>query len=162
MPDIGDIIDRHLAPFGRSADLLAAQLVARAEHYEQLRGRKPGMRMPIVRGQAAASVLAMGGIGQNPLQGPDQGFAWAVRAVIIEGLTAGVAPDVVNILRSDGRLFWQLNGNQPGQTWGRGERILYPGEFLTYQSVGTFASTAVILAHGEVDQVPAQLIGELL
>jgi hypothetical protein len=161
MPDIGALIQENLAPFGRAADKLTDQLLAREQHRERLRGRKPGMRMPIVRGQAVGSALTMGVVGQNPLQGPDLGFVWSVRAVILEGLTSGGAPDVVNILRSDGRLFWQLNGNQPGQTWGKGERILYPGEFLTYQSVGTFNSTAVILAHGEADQVPAQLIGEI-
>jgi len=162
MPDIGALLEQHLGPIAASTDRLTAQLLAQEEQRAKLRGRKPGFRMPLVTGRATGGVLALGQLGQNPLQGPDQGYAWSVRAIIIEGLTTGATPDVVNIVRSDGRLFWQLNGNSPGQTWGRGERILYPGEFLTYASVGTFAATGTIICSGECDQVPAELYGELL
>ena len=80
--------------------------------------------------------------------------------MVIEGLTAGATPDVVNILRGT-RVIWQLNGNQFCQTWGRGEILLYAGETLTYNSVGTFAATGQIIIHGLAQEVPAELIGKI-
>ena len=157
MPDIGQIIDQHLAPFGRSADLLTAQLVARAEHREELRGKKT-IRLPLVTGVASGSALSIGG-DRQPLQTPDQGFVWSVRHLVIEGMATGATPDIVNITRG-GRIIWQLNGNQFAQTWGLGEVVLNAGETLAYVSVGTFTSTSTIIAHGMADNIPAQLIGE--
>jgi hypothetical protein len=65
----------------------------------------------------------------------------------------------MNILRNN-RLIWQLTGNQPCQTWGRGEIILHSGETLQYQSVGTFAATGTIIVHGLAEQVAAEMIGK--
>jgi len=132
------------ATIGRRLDALAGgvrglqdQLAATAEERARLRGIK-FIRLAVVRGTASGSALTMGG---------DTGQAFAT-------------PDVVNILRA-GRIIWQLNGNQFAQTWGRGEILLNAGETLTYQSVGTFNSTAQIIAHGTALETPGEFAGKL-
>ena len=128
-----------------------------ARQVARLHGRK-AVRLPLVTGKAAGSALTMGGDAGGFLQTPAQGYTWNIRHLVIEGLTAGTTPDVVNILRGP-RIVWQLNGNQFCQTWGLGEMELLAGETFTYQSVGTFVSTATIVAHGLAWEVPAQLAG---
>jgi hypothetical protein len=160
VPDIGALIETHLAPFGRSADLLAAKLTADAETESRLRGVKP-QRLPLLIGTGANPFLAGGDVtpagGNNAT--PDPGFVWSVRHLVIEGLASGATPDVINILRGS-RIVWQLNGNQFAQTWGRGEMILNAGETFTYASVGTFAATGKIIIHGMALSVPAEMIGK--
>ena len=160
MPDIGELIDRHLAPFGRSADLLAERLAADARVDAQLRGVKP-IRLPLLIASGANPFLLGGDVtpqgGQNAT--PDPGFVWSIRHLVIEGLTAGATPDVVNVVRGQ-RIVWQLNGNQFAQTWGKGEVLLNAGETFTYQSVGTFTATGKIIVHGMAIEVPAQMIGK--
>lgn len=94
------------------------------------------------------------------LTAPEQGFVWVVKHLVVEGLTSGATPDVVNIYRS-GRIIWQLNGNQFAQTWGSGQIILNPGESLYVKSTGTVAATGQITVHGTIWEVPAQLVGKL-
>lgn len=113
------------------------------------------IRLPLVEGKAVSSVLNIGGDQGQQLATPASGYKWAIRHLVIEGLTAGTTPDVVNIVRNN-RIIWQLNGNQFAQTWGRGEITLNAGETLTYLSVGTFASAATIVVHGMADEAPAQ------
>lgn len=125
-----------------------------------LRGIKP-LRLALVTGKAVSSALTMGGDSGEALTTPDQGYIWSLRHLVIEGLTTGATPDVVNILRA-GRIIWQLNGNQFAQTWGRGEILINAGETLTYQSVGTFNSTATIIAHGLADNLPGEMAGRLI
>lgn len=129
---------------------------------EKLRTIKP-VRLPLVRGVAAASALTLGGdintaAGQTPV-GPDLGYVWSLRHLVIEGMTAGATPDALNVLRN-GRIVWQLNGNVFAQTWGRGEILLHSGETLQYQSVGTFNATGTIIVHGLAEQVAAEQIGK--
>ena len=138
---------------------------ARAIEYERLRGVKP-MRF-IFYGTPASSAVEFGGdSGDGQLQGPESGFAWSVRFLCIEGLTASAsAPDVINILRggagtSGYRLLWQLNGNVFSQTWGRGEMILNAGETLYFTNLGTLAATNSIVAHGLAENVPGEMIGK--
>lgn len=150
----------------KSVDKMAAsQQQAQQFLMEQARGVK-AIRLPVVQA-AGANPFSMGGdvgggsTGSPLIVGPEQGFAWSLRALTIEGLTAAAAnPDVINIRRSSatGQIIWQLNGNQFAQTWGRGEIIIYGGETLFYQSVGTFASTATIKAYGMAEQVPGEKI----
>lgn len=118
------------------------------------------IRMPIVQATGTAS-LTMGGDASSPIVAPDQGFVWSVRHLVIEGMTAGSTPDVMNIRRGSatGQIVWQLNGNQFAQTWGRGEIILKAGETLFYQAVGTFTSTSLIKAYGSAQQLPGERIG---
>lgn len=136
--------------------------LARITEQEKLRTIKP-IRLPLLRGVASGSALTLGGdqntaAGQSPV-GPDLGFAWSIRHLVIEGMTAGGTPDVLNVLRNN-RIVWQLNGNQFAQTWGRGEIVLHSGETLQYLSVGAFTSTATIIVHGLAEQVAAEQIGK--
>jgi hypothetical protein len=116
-----------------------------------------GIRLPVLI-KAAANPFTMGGDSGTLVQGPDQGYVWSLRHLVVEGLTTGATPDVVNIL-SRNRVIWQLNGNQFAQTFGRGEIIIRSGETIGYQSVGTFAATGQIIAHGLAEQVPQELEG---
>jgi len=141
-----------------------AMAEAQAAHYAQRErvATIKAIRLPLVRGTASGSALTLGGdvntvAGQSPV-GPDLGFVWSLRHLVMEGLTAGTTPDVLNVLRN-GRIIWQLNGNQFAQTWGRGEILLFSGMTLQYQSVGTFSSTAQIIVHGMAEEAAAERIG---
>ena len=144
----------------RSVDRAAkAQEEAQQFLMEQARGVK-AIRLPVEQA-AGANPFSMGGDVGTLNVSPEQGYVWSLRHLIIEGLTASAsAPDVVNIRRSSaqGQLIWQLNGNQFAQTWGRGEVVLFAGETLFYQSVGTFAATGTIKAYGMAEQVPGEKI----
>jgi hypothetical protein len=156
--EIGGRLDKIHAAIESSNARQAALINER----EKLRTIKP-MYLPLLRGVASGSALTLGGdtnttAGQAPV-GPDLGYAWTIRHLVIEGMTAGATPDVMNILRNN-RIIWQLNGNVFSQTWGRGEIILHSGMTLQYQSVGTFNSTAQIIVHGLAEQVAAEQIGK--
>ena len=123
------------------------------------------MRLPLIQGTASGSALSMGeSAGQEC--GPDEGFFWAIRRLVVAGLTAGATPDVVNIWRGSssqqGGLLWQFNGNSFGATFGRTELTLMPGDRLQVNSVGTFAATGQITLSGELNQVPAEMMGKLI
>jgi hypothetical protein len=120
------------------------------------------LRLPVISA-TGANPFSMGGDTGLGLGTPNQGFVWSIRHLVIENLTSGGTPDVVNIRRggATGQILWQLNGNQFAQTFGRGEIILHPGETLFYQSVGTFASVLTIKAYGTAQQLPGERIGIL-
>ena len=166
---LGDNVNSQLGILnGRVNDLwsMANEFkIERAREMERLRGRKP------VRFRAFA-------VGSNPFTlggdqpgtsgtpftlGPEQGYVWSLRDLVIEGLTSGATPDVINIRLQNaaGPLFWQLNGNSFGVTFGRGDKVLFGGESLFFASVGTFASTATIKVFGMAENLPAERIGEL-
>lgn len=130
-----------------------------AQQVARLRGTKP-VRLALVSGKALGGVLALGGDAGEQLVAPESGYVWSIRHLVIEGLTPGATPDVVNILRGP-RIIWQLNGNQFAQTWGRGEILLHAGETLSYASVGAFAAAGTITVHGLAQEDPAQLIGKI-
>ena len=111
---------------------------------------------PFTMGGDAA--VATGGI----VIGPDAGYKWSLRGLVIEGLTSSATPDIVKIRvgGASGRLLWQLNGNSYGQTWGSDEMPLNEGEYLFLQSVGTFNATGTITLYGWADQVPGEMSGE--
>ena len=160
-------IQAHLsARLGEVKDAVKENTQTLIEQYREMqryRGEK-FIRLPLVQGKAAGGVLALGGDaqGDGTMAMPNQGWLWSVRHLVIEGLTAGASPDVVNIFRGSalGRLVWQLNGNQFAQTWGRGEIVLQPGETLFYGNVGTFAATGTITIHGSAMEVPAEQAGK--
>jgi len=152
---IGARLDTLAAEQKRLSDFAAATADERA----RLRGIK-FIRMAVVTGKASGSALTMSGDTGQALTSPEQGFVWSVRHLVIEGLATGATPDVMNILRA-GRIVWQLNGNQFAQTFGRGEMLLNAGETFTYQSVGTFNSTATIIAHGTALETPGEFAGKL-
>lgn len=160
--DIEQVIGTRLDKIRDEIEHGNARQAALVLEREKLRTIK-AIRLPLVRGAATGSALTMGGdtntaTGQAPV-GPDLGYVWSIRHLVIEGMTAGATPDVLNILRN-GRIIWQLNGNTFAQTWGRGEIILHSGETLQYVSVGTFAATGQVIAHGLAEQVAAEQIGK--
>lgn len=131
----------------------------RFRELERLRGIKYMDVIPYAR-QVGANPFAIAADSGQQLAIPESGYVWFVRYMTIEGMTSGATPDVINILRR-GRIFWQLNGNQFAQTWGRGEKWLFQGETLSFASSGTFNSTAQIIISIGVEQVPAEEIGKL-
>lgn len=146
-----------------AAAIAEQQQIERARDQERLRTRKI-MRIPQIEGTPAGGALSMGGDSGPQRCGPDQGFVWSLSGLSIEGLTSGASQDTVQIFRNSnsgpGRLIWQLTGNQPVSTFGKGQRILFPGEALLVVSVGTFSATGTITLSGETRQVSAERIGE--
>jgi hypothetical protein len=123
------------------------------------------MGLPSLQGSAVGGVLSLGNAA--PRCGPDSSYIWSISRLVVTGLTAGATPDVVNFYLNDtragtGPIFWQLNGNQFGETFGRGQMPVFGGEILLCQSVGTFAATGVITVSGTAWQVPAEAVGKLL
>lgn len=153
--------------FGTEIDLLTqGELDASlARHGDALeRSRVRGIRyrrLPLLQGVAAGGVLTLGAT--TPTVGPDSGFAWSLRRVVITGLTAGATPDVVNLYRNGGgeQPVWQFNGNNFGYTFGRLELVIQGGETLVLVSAGTFAATGTITMSGELVEVPAEMLGKL-
>lgn len=149
----------------RLGDLREYQEQARIERIreqERVRGRKPVIFGPLEA--AGANPFTMGGdtYTGGMVIGPQEGYVWSIRLLIIEGLTTGATPDVVNFRRhnAQGRIIWNLNGNSFGTTFGRGEQLLFGGQTIFVQSVGTFVSTSTIVLHGLAENLPAERIGE--
>lgn len=121
------------------------------------------MRLPeVLSGVASGSVLTLGET-SGEMVGPDSGYAWAIRRLVVNGLTAGATPDVVNLYRGTaaGIPLWQFTGTSAFATFGKLSLTLMGGERLALASVGTFAATGTITLAGELIQVPAQLLGKL-
>jgi len=140
----------------------------------KLSGIKP-IRLEKLIG-TGSTTLSLGGDapGLTGIHKVPEGFVWAVREIVVEGMTGGGTPDVINIWRRGsvpvgaaanfkvpGEGFWQLNGNVFFQTWGYGEKLLFPGESLLYTAGSPFAATGQIIAHGVAEQVPGEMIGKL-
>jgi hypothetical protein len=141
---------------GEIAEIISAQL------RETYRGVK-WLRLPVMTGTPAASALLIDERA-NGLVGPEQGYAWSVRRIIVDGMTTGTTPDVVNMYRNahTGQPpLWQFNGNNFGYTFGPLEIVLMPGDFLRFASSGTFAATGTIRVTGEVVEVPAEMLPKL-
>lgn len=119
------------------------------------------MDLPLtLTGTPANSAITLGsGFGQ--ICGPKSGYAWRVTRLVVGGLTAGAAPDVVNLYKNDNFQrppLWQFNGNNFGYTFDHLQLVLRPGESFSLQNVGTLAATGTITLAGEVDEVPAEMI----
>jgi hypothetical protein len=118
-------------------------------------------RLPMLIGSVSGNAFSIGGTGPQQC-GPGQGYAWSIRRLLINGLTAGTTPDVANFYRHPNpQPLWQLNGNNFGQTFGRLELLFLPGEYLVVKSVGTIAATGQIMITGDAVEVPAEMIGKL-
>ncbi len=121
-------------------------------------------RLPLMTGAAAAGALSVTEASGNDC-GPNEGFAWMAKRLAVQGLTAGVTPDVVNLFRNNpgqpGNFLWQFNGNNLAYTFGTFEIVLLPGEKLVLQSVGAFAATGQVTLSGELVQVPAEFLWKL-
>ena len=134
-----------------------------AQEREQARGFKQ-MRLPeVLQGFAASSAITLGNT-KGQFLGPESGYVWALRRLIVSGMTSGTTPDVINLYVNDrfaGPPLWQFNGNNFGYTFGKLEMIIRGGETLSLQSVGTFASTSLITLAGELTEVPAEMLYKL-
>jgi hypothetical protein len=155
---------------GQTADVLSP-----AEHRGQLRGElqdwdraratgRKWMHLPPLQGAASSGTLLIGHAA--PVCGPMSGYIWTVTRLVVTGLTTGTSPDVVNFFLNDSRggaapVWWQLNGNSFGETFGRGQLLVMPGETVICRSLGTFAATGTITVTGDVEQVPAEMQGRL-
>jgi hypothetical protein len=134
----------------------------------QLRERYRGvkwMRLPAtLQGTAAASKITLGD-SQGPPLGPDQGYAWSLTRLVVEGMTTGSTPDVINLYRNavTGQApLWQFNGNNFAYAFNPGQLVMQPGDSLKLSSVGTFASTSLIRLTGEYWEVPAEMLAKLV
>lgn len=133
--------------------------------YQRLRGTKH-MRLPETlagkSGLVTAGTLTLGETtGQHV--GPEVGYSWTIMRLVVNGLTSGSTPDVVNLYRGTpaGIPLWQFNGNNFGYTFGKLEITLNGGETFALASVGTFAATGQITLSGELIEVPAELVGKI-
>jgi hypothetical protein len=135
------------------AEIVSAQL------RELYRGVKV-LRIPLITGTASGSALS---IGQAQVVGPDSGYAWSVRRMVVSGMTTGVTPDVANLYvnSTTSPPLWQFNGNNFGYSFNDGELVINPGEIMLLASVGTFAATGLITVSGQVVEVPAEMLGKL-
>jgi hypothetical protein len=139
-----------------------ARQVEQARELEYARGFK-WMRLPQLTGTPASSAVLIDEKGNGPV-GPEQGYAWSLKRVIVDGMTAGAVPDVINMFRNShiGQPpLWQFNGNTFGYTFGKLEIVLLSGDFLKFASVGTFAATGVIRVTGELIELPAEMLAKL-
>ena len=143
-------------------DAFSAELDARDRQHA--RGFK-WMRLPeYLSGKASASAITLGVATGQPALGPESGYAWSLKRLIVSGLTTGATPDVVNLYRNDrfsGPPLWQFNGNTFGYTFGKLELVLSPGDTLSLQNVGTFNATGTILLSGELIEAPAEMLWKL-
>jgi hypothetical protein len=152
-------------------DALEAMRVAvdeRDRERERLRGIKWLRLPPVLQGTAVGGVLSLGNT-KGQTVGPRLGYAWALRRLVVDGLTAsatpGAAPDVVNLYRdsSTGQApLWQFNGNNFGYSFNNLEMTLLGGETLSMASVGTFAATGVVRLTGELVELPAEMIAKVI
>ena len=129
----------------------------------QARGTK-WMRLPQITGTASASALNLDESHGAAVVGPEQGYAWSIRRIVVDGMTSGATPDVLNMYRnSTGTApLWQFNGNNFGYTFGRLELTLMGGDTLKFQSVGTFNATGLIRVSGELVEVPAEMLWKMV
>jgi len=135
--------------------------IAADRERELARGYK-WMRLPEnLQGKPSGSAIQLGVV-KGQILGPEQGYAWNIRRLVVTGLTASSsAPDIVNFFLNDrftGPIWWQLNGNQFGQTFSRGELIMMPGDTLSLQNSGSIASTSLVIVSGELEEVPAEML----
>lgn len=124
------------------------------------------MRLPVYTATPASSAVAIDSASNGGIElGPESGYAWCLRRIVIDGMTTGATPDVINMYRNaiTGQPpLWQFNGNNFAYTFGRLEMTLAGGDTLKFASVGTFAATGLIRVTGELVEVPAEMLYKLI
>lgn len=154
---------------GQTADVVtpgehrAALHEALANERQREIGKK-WLHLPALQGAASGGVLLLGHAA--PICGPRAGYFWTVTRLVVTGLTAGATPDIVNFFLNDsvggaGPVWWQLNGNSFGETFGRGQLLVMPGEQIIVRSLGTFSATGTITVTGDLEEVPAEMQGKI-
>ena len=146
---------------GQSVAIPSAEDIAREvgiAQREAARGWKH-MSLPVLSGTIASAAITLGVTkGQLPV-GPESGYVWSLRRLIVTGLATGATPDVVNLYKNDafsGPPLWQLNGNNFGYTFGFGELVIKSGETLALQNSGSLTATGLVTLSGELDEAPAE------
>jgi hypothetical protein len=129
----------------------------------QARGMK-WMRLPQITGTASGNVLTLDESHGAPVVGPEQGYAWSLLRIVVDGMTGTATPDVLNMYRnSTGTApLWQFNGNNFGYTFPRLSLVLMGGDTLKFASTGTFAATGTIRVSGELIETPAEMLWKLI
>jgi hypothetical protein len=114
--------------------------------------------LPRMIGTPSAGTLALGADQPDqPTAGPGAGWYWSVHRVSIDGLVAG---DAVKLYKLTNFLGWVTY--QPGLiTFGRGQCILKPGEYLRVVGTG-LTTTAQVEVTGEGESTPGPLMWRLL
>lgn len=124
------------------------------------------MRLPQITGTAANSAITLDESHGAPIVGPESGYLWSLRRIVVDGMTTGTTPDVLNMYRNSAGTasapLWQFNGNNFAYTFGRLEMVLAGGDTLKFASVGTFASSSLIRVSGELVEVPAEMAWKLI
>ena len=102
--------------------------------------------------------------GPSGFYGPDNGYIWFISRLIVNGLTAGATPDVINLFFDDSfsQIQWQFNGNNFGYTFSRSELLLNPGQGLMFRSGSPFATTSYVSVAGQYWIIPAEMAGRLV
>lgn len=162
--EIGQLREETAAGLGQLRDDVGdrmAQLVALQR--DQARAVK-WLRFPRLRGTVINSAISLGGQGQ-PV-GPEPGYLWSVRRLVITGLTESpTSPDIVNLFYTDntaGPVWWQLNGNSFGSEFDMGGMMLRGGETLNVVSVGTVAATGTVIVDWDGWEVPEDQAAKLI
>lgn len=157
-----------LGPLGSADFLTAKELKEELGHHfdhfirDWYRGIK-WMRLPILSGPISGAAITLGGVTGNTI-GPDSGYAWSLRRLIVTGLASGATPDVVNLYLNDNfnqPPLWQFNGNNFGYTFGKLELVLIGGDTLALRNVGNLTATGNITLAGELIEVPTEMLGKL-
>lgn len=124
------------------------------------------MRMPIITGTPAGSALTLDESHGAAIVGPEGGYAWSLLRIVVDGMTAGTTPDVLNMYRNSVGVgqppLWQFNGNSFFATFPRLSMVLSGGDTLKFASVGTFAATGLIRVSGELLEIPAEMLWKLV
>jgi hypothetical protein len=155
---------------------LRVEIPSRAEHRQDIAAELDArerfqarafkwMRLPIYTGTPSGSAVtidpkANGGV----ILGPESGYAWSIMRIIIDGMTSGTTPDVINMYRNSvtGQPpLWEFNGNNFGYTFSRWQMVLQGGDSLQFASSGTFAATGLIRVSGELIELPAEMLYKL-
>ncbi|HEY1673327.1 MAG TPA: hypothetical protein VGG50_11475 [Streptosporangiaceae bacterium] len=153
---------------GASADLLTPTehrdilvKVIRGLEAEAVRGIKH-MRLPQLQGVVSGTATLL--LGHDQKCGPDSGFAWCIRRLVITGLSGGTSPDIVNVYinNAEGVPVWQFNGNNFGYTFGKGEFTLYGGDHLLVANDGALTATGMVTIAGEVTSVPQEMLAKIV
>ena len=142
---------------------------ADVQEQEYIKGLKY-IRLPRLYATPASGTVRLGESwsGNNysdQIISPNSGYVWSIRRLVVTGLGTGTSPDIINFYRNGigaGIVLWQLNGNSFGETFGKTEMILLPGDKLVAQSVGSMTSTNQVTITGDAVAVPSVMIGKLI
>jgi hypothetical protein len=121
-------------------------------------------RLPLtLSGTPAGGNLTIGGdSGQQPV-GPAGGWIWEFKRIAISGLARGTSPDVMQLYfyGASGRIpQWEFNGNNWAYTFGRGELVMRPQEYIMATNIAALTSTSLITLSGNYVQYVAEKYAE--